>query len=269
MIILKLGGAAITDKNTENTCKPDIIEQVMSELGGEQLIIVHGAGSFGHIDAKHYKLRHGFHPDIEKEEQLYGISMVKQNLKQLNSVICKSAISHGLKPFTLSISSMLLSDGDADEQFQLDTFQKCLDLGMMPIFNGDVCFDKTTGFRVVSGDRIIKLLVHYLRSKGKKPRIIFGTDVDGLYTKNPTKNLDAKLLKSIDYHELDEMIEKAGQSAGIDVTGGMQGKLQQIKEITSLGCDVYFVNITQKGRLKRMLAGNETIMSFFSGMTSD
>jgi len=61
LVLLKLGGSLITEKNQANTAKHDLIQRLANEIKSAldargddlQLIIGHGAGSFGHIQAAH------------------------------------------------------------------------------------------------------------------------------------------------------------------------------------------------------------------------
>ena len=65
-IILKLGGSAITDKTAEATPKTEIINRVAEEIKRadlDNLIVVHGGGSFGHPAAERYGLKDGFKED--------------------------------------------------------------------------------------------------------------------------------------------------------------------------------------------------------------
>ena len=66
VIILKIGGSIITDKNSiEPKVNYDNLDRISSEIANafnnksldiaDGLIIVHGAGSFGHTPAKKYK----------------------------------------------------------------------------------------------------------------------------------------------------------------------------------------------------------------------
>lgn len=54
MIIVKLGGSVITDKAEYRRFRADTVARLASEIAssGERVIVVHGAGSFGHILAK-------------------------------------------------------------------------------------------------------------------------------------------------------------------------------------------------------------------------
>ena len=62
--IIKFGGALITEKESRKVFRPDTISAIAPILSnvvnsGMDLIIVHGAGSFGHIDAKSGDLSRG------------------------------------------------------------------------------------------------------------------------------------------------------------------------------------------------------------------
>ena len=58
MIIVKLGGSIITDKAEYRKFRADTVDRLAGEIvsSGKQVIIVHGAGSFGHILAKEHSL---------------------------------------------------------------------------------------------------------------------------------------------------------------------------------------------------------------------
>jgi len=53
--ILKIGGSILTDKNREMSARADEITRIAREISSsrsQDLVLVHGAGSFGHIPAK-------------------------------------------------------------------------------------------------------------------------------------------------------------------------------------------------------------------------
>ncbi|MEM4221902.1 MAG: hypothetical protein QW097_00515 [archaeon] len=57
MQIIKLGGSVITDKKTYLSFREPVVKNIAKVLkkawdSGENFILVHGAGSFGHIKAK-------------------------------------------------------------------------------------------------------------------------------------------------------------------------------------------------------------------------
>ena len=65
LVVLKLGGGLITEKSELCTLKPDVINKLaklISKLTGSgyRIILVHGAGSFGHLKAKKWHLHEGY-----------------------------------------------------------------------------------------------------------------------------------------------------------------------------------------------------------------
>ena len=67
MIILKIGGSILTNKDStvsevDNVSLKRIASEIKASLdiSPKQLIIVHGAGSFGHPPAKKYKIGEAF-----------------------------------------------------------------------------------------------------------------------------------------------------------------------------------------------------------------
>ena len=67
LILLKLGGSVITDKTQPFTARLDVIERLAAEIKAAldergddlQLIVGHGAGSFGHEVAAKYQTHKG------------------------------------------------------------------------------------------------------------------------------------------------------------------------------------------------------------------
>ncbi|CAF1477600.1 unnamed protein product, partial [Didymodactylos carnosus] len=59
--IIKIGGAAISDKTQFETLLPDNLKQICQLLkqNYKNLILIHGAGSFGHHQAKENDLING------------------------------------------------------------------------------------------------------------------------------------------------------------------------------------------------------------------
>jgi isopentenyl phosphate kinase len=103
-----------------------------------------------------------------------------------------------------------------------------LDRGYIPQLYGDVVLDETADFSICSGDQIIAKLA----GKIKPNRVIFLTDVDGVYADDPRKS------------------KKSGLAS--DVTGSMAGKLREIKDIK---CEVTICNGLKPGVFLKCLQG--------------
>lgn len=269
LYIIKLGGAAITDKTKDYTLRPEVLSRVLNEISysDRKVIIIHGAGSFAHNIAKEYNLANGADPSISLDLQYKGVTITRRSLLNLHTAVLDAAMKANLNPFSFPVSAIFVSSGAHDMHSKyLDGLDEALANGFTPILYGDISFDVETKFRVISGDRIIRVLVNHIKTI--KPmdehsdigeiKVIFGSNVDGLYDKDP-KNEDAKLIEKISNFEISELIEIASESAGTDVTGGMKGKLIEIKQISDLGSEVQIVNIMKEDRMYETLTSDDGI----------
>lgn len=269
LYIIKLGGAAITDKTKDYTLRPEVLSRVFDEISfsDRKVIIIHGAGSFAHNIASEYNLANGEDPTIPLDLQYKGVAITRRSLLNLHTAVLDAAMKANLNPFSFPVSAIFVSNGSQDMHSKyLDGLDEALAKGFTPVLYGDISFDIETKFRVISGDRIIRVLVNHIKtiksmddqSDIGEINVVFGSNVDGLYDKDP-KNEDAKLIEKISNSEISELIEIAGESAGTDVTGGMKGKLLEVKQISDLGAEVQIVNITKENRMYEVLTGQDTI----------
>lgn len=280
--IIKLGGAAITDKHQDFTMRDQVIASALGQIANfleknpeDRILLVHGAGSFAHNLAKQYDLAHGVSKQVDITDQKLGVSKIRVSMTKLGNFIAETAVEKGLLPFPVDISSVLISNREHIDRAFFSTVQTALEYGMMPILNGDMVFDRNTVFRVISGDTIIKYLVKYLQEqnllrKFERVQVIFGSNVDGIYDHNPDTHQDAKLMQIIPYNEIISIIDEVAEaSAATDVTGGMQGKLREIKPICDLGIDVILLNIAgDELRLSQFLLGDSPTCTLVKGKTS-
>src|SRR5438046_8711016 len=61
MLLVELGGSVVTDKDKLRTARRPAIRRLAAELAAvrQPLLVVHGAGSFGHILASRHRLNEG------------------------------------------------------------------------------------------------------------------------------------------------------------------------------------------------------------------
>ena len=107
------------------------------------LIIVHGAGSFGHPPAKKYKIGEPF----ERHEYLskkLGFAEIQNDVKKLNSIICESLIEHGIPCVGMPPSSTLSMYNKRIYNFDLDLLKYYLREGYVPVLFGDIVLDDVT-----------------------------------------------------------------------------------------------------------------------------
>lgn len=262
MMILKLGGSILTKKDSIepevdyknlNRIAIEIQESfsINSNKFDDGFIIVHGAGSYGHPPAQKYQIGKPFSNE-EYGEKRIGFSKTQNCVKKLNTIICDILIENNLPCVSIQPSSCITTFNKRINSFNLDLIEKYLKEGFIPVIYGDVVLDNKLKIAVLSGDQILQYLAKNIKSS-KPNEVILGTDVDGVFTKNPKKHDDAKLIKKL--NSLDN-IELLDSTTNIDVTGGMIGKIKELLELAELGIESKIINANRKGSIANALSNN-------------
>jgi len=250
MIILKLGGSVITDKSKECSFKKGVMDSLAKQIkkANKQIIIIHGAGSFGHIQAKKYRLNEGY----TKNEQIHGFSVTHEMVQSLNSLVLKSLQNNDISAVSISPHSIVKLDDHKLSSMNYDVFEDYLKKHFTPVTFGDVVLDKKLSFSICSGD----LLAQALSEHFKPEKVVFAIDEDGIYSSNPKIDKKAKLIKTMDSDKLKKLSTSLDEHA--DVTGGMGGKIEIINGISKLGIDTVLLNGNKPDRLYKVLIGEDT-----------
>lgn len=260
LIVFKLGGSALTDKSRIYTPRLRNLRQAAKEIAGvcktHSVILVHGAGSFGHIPVEKYKLAHGF----KSPKQLEGLAITKSKLLEWEMILNKAFLKEKIPLVPLFASDFVVAENGRILSADLRPLQTWLRLGCVPTIGGDIVPDSKQGFSILSGDQ---LAVH-LAVKFKAKRLIFGTDVDGIFDSNPKLNHKAKLLLNLTNLSASQLLTKATSRTTPDVTGGMAGKISEALNATRAGISVCFVNLTKNGRLRNAALGRPVVSSKIS-----
>ena len=257
MYLIKLGGSVITEKSSKATFRSNVMNDLSTQLARSKkdFIIVHGAGSFGHVLAKEYDLNAGY----KNPEQKKGVVKTQRLVQQLNDYVLCSLHENGINAVSLPPHSFLTLNNHNLESFDMKIFHSYLDKGFIPVCYGDVVLDNKIDFSICSGD----LLMLALAKEFQPEKVIFVMDEDGIYDKNPKQHSDAKLIESINADELDSL--QTTMDSHADVTKGMEGKLQTIKRITALHIDTVLINGLQSHRLYQVLTDQRTIQTMVKG----
>jgi isopentenyl phosphate kinase len=257
MIIVKLGGSVITNKAKESSFKQKVMNNLAKEIkkANKEIILVHGAGSFGHILAKRYNLNEGH----LREDQLEGFSLTHAMVQKLNSLVLKSLHDSNIPAVSVSPHSILRLNNHKLAQMDYNIFEEYLNKRFTPVTFGDVVLDKKLGFSICSGDLLVMALAEHF----KPEKVIFVIDEDGLYTSNPKINKNAEFISSTSVKELEGLKTTADKHA--DVTKGMEGKIDTIKNIARKGIDTVLLNGNKPNRLYSVLVGEDTKCTIVCG----
>ncbi|MCI8483962.1 MAG: glutamate 5-kinase [Lachnospiraceae bacterium] len=134
-----------------------------------------------------------------------------------------------------------------------NTFEELFRLGIIPVVNEN---DTISTYEMNFGDN--DTLSALVASLVGADLLILLSDIDGLFTDDPHKNPEAKLIRVVD--QLDErIISMAKGTTGSDVgTGGMETKLTAAKIATLSGVDMIIANGENVGILHEIFEGEFT-----------
>jgi isopentenyl phosphate kinase len=236
--VLKIGGSILTDKSRRLIARSEEINRVAEEVApyAENLILIHGAGSFGHVQAEEYNLRKIFNPE--------GLRMTHSSVVELNRMVVDALTRSGANPMPVHpFSCVTLRDGRI-ESFSLEPIEQMIEEGLLPVLHGDVAMDITRRAGIVSGDDLVPYIA---RSLGAEI-VAEGTDKDGVL-------VEGKPIKRISWDDWSAVEEHLGGSSNTDVTGGMREKVLKLLELTDAGIDSLIFNASKRGHISRVLLG--------------
>ncbi len=247
--VIKLGGSAITDKSGVFRARWDVLDRVAAQLrelvevDGERLVVVHGGGSFGHPVAVAYGV--GLRPGAPG----IGFSYVRRAMMLLHLAVVESMLEHGIPAAPMSPSSMMTTRGGEVDSASFEPVRRAVEAGLVPVLHGDVVLDSELGFYIVSGDKLALELARRLNVR----LVVFGSDVSGVYTRDPKLDERARLIRVVRASQGLPQIACCSR----DATGGIAAKLEHAIRIAEMGVPVVIGDITREGGLLRLVRGVE------------
>ena len=231
-ILLKLGGSVITDKNADCVINYDQLSRLASAISGadsKRIILIHGAGSCGHPEAKRYGLEQG-----AVAGRTDGIYITHRAVSRLNEAVVDALRKEGIPAAGIHPFHTAVADEGRLLSFECRHLEKMLMLGMVPVIHGDVVMDLSRGACIVSGDQLARYLAIALGIN----RVGLATDVPGV--------LDGgQVVPVITRHMMPEL--HIGSSMHTDVTGGMRGKMNELLDLAQAGIGSEIFHVSRIG----------------------
>lgn len=250
MHLVKLGGSVLTDKASVTTLRPGATRRLAAEIArsGTDVIVVHGAGSFGHVKARKHRLADGYVDD----DQLAAVAEVQRDVRELNLAVVDALRGAGIPAVSLPPGAIARLEDGALASLDVDLFRRYRDLGFTPVTFGDVVLDARRWFSICSGDLLMLALAEAFRPEAA----VFVADVDGVYTKDPKRAKSAKFLPEVRPRDV-ARIDTAAKTD--DVTGGLGGKLDRMFAVARHVDRCLLVNGLKRGRLLAALRGEDVV----------
>ena len=186
--VVKFGGACLTHKDTKHSLNHEHIAWFVKVVkamhaarrSDEMLVLVHGAGSFGHHEAQQFALQLG--RDARVPQQPLGFAQTHSCVLKLHAhlleQLCVSQVP------ALGISPLLHLSPPAASFFSHLEFAAG-EMGLVPVLHGDVCLREKSDakFGILSGDVIVEMVCKHYASRVRQ--VVFVTNVPGVYVQWP------------------------------------------------------------------------------------
>lgn len=246
-IVIKIGSSLIADE--ANLLREEWMYSLAQDIAelkkqGKQVIIV----TSGAVALGRHILGYGRRA-LELEEKqasaACGQYMVVQAWAEAFQKLGDLSVSQ-----TLRVAQILLTADDSIERRRYlnarNTMETLLAAGIVPVINENDTV-ATAELRFGDNDR---LAARVAQMAGADLLIVF-SDVDGLYSANPSTNKDAKFIEEVT--DITPEIERmAGGAASSVSSGGMITKIAAAKIATAAGCHMMIARGTENHPLKNL-----------------
>ncbi len=262
-IVIKIGSSSLTHRETGdlNLSKIERLVRIISDLKGQgkEVILV----SSGAIAVGRQALGHKSKPGSLAEKQAYAavgqarLMMVYQKLfAEYNQTAAQILLTKNIM------------EKDASRFNARNTFEELLKLGAIPIVNENDTVS-TSEIPLVDNFGDNDRLSAIVAALTGADLLILLSDIDGLYSDDPHKNPDARLISLVP-EITPEFLAMGKPSSGSDVgTGGMAAKLAAARIATDSGSDMVIANGEDLSAVLEITGGQETGTLFLAHRNRD
>lgn len=221
-VVVKLGGSVITEKDEPETVADDRLAGLAGALADgdiDDLVVVHGAGSFGHPRAAAH--------DVSATDGVQDAAAIRDiagTMEALNTAVVGALADAGVAAVPVHPASVAHRTADGALEFPTGAIETLLDDGFVPVLHGDIISHASAGATILSGDEIVTHLARAVDAD----RVGLCSTVPGVLDD------DGTVIPSIT--AFSDAAGALGGSDATDVTGGMAGK---VRALLALGSPAY------------------------------
>lgn len=256
-VVVKFGGSVLTRKRENARLRPKILARLSSELASaadRPVVLLHGAGSFGHPGAARWNLAEPPGEGGESGHRVRGAAIVSSEVRRLHGFVVQALLDAGLSPFSVPPQVIAQNRTGRLDALDIEPFRRALQAGGLPVSFGDVVRDTEWGYSILSADTIAVELIRRLPAK----RLIFVSDVEGVleagapgHRRRAAPRVTPELVRSLTV------------APGVpDVTGGIRAKAEAMLEAAGAGADAGIISGLRHGALSRALRGESVYGSW-------
>ena len=240
-IVIKIGSSILIDKKgkPKKIWLKEFAKDIKNLIKKKKQIVIVSSGAIA-IGCKYLGIKKNS-LKVDKSQAVASIGQIEL-MNFYKNIFNKSKIK---------ISQILLTLDDTEQRRRSINARRTIDnlfkMGIIPIVNENDT-TATTEIKYGDNDRLAARVAQIISADC----LILLSDVDGLYTDNPKKNKETKLIKTV--KEIDENIKKcATRTENLYGSGGMKTKIEAAKICQLSGCYMVIANGNYKNPIKKML----------------
>jgi len=257
-IIVKLGGSIVTEKDaTKPVIRTRQVKRLAQEIfhayGSDKreshspLVLLYGAGSFGHPLAHEYQLS----GRALSHDTIVGMTKTTHSMRKLGGALTDIFLKEGVPVVPLQTSAFVREQHGKLIVTNYSLIEDILAHGGIPLLGGDVIIADHHHTAIVSADRLASELARHFHSR----KLLFATDVSGVYKKFPAQAHEHPI-PIMGREELSNMVaSQSTKDSKRDVTGAMGGKLRALLSLRN--CAVIIFNGLERDALTHVLRGDK------------
>ena len=250
--VVKVGTSTLTYENGKmNYRRVEALCKVLCDLhnSGEDILLV----SSGAIGVGMGKTGLSRRPESTKK---------KQALAAIGQCELMFMYDKLFGEYNHNVAQILLTGDDIEDEKRRhnceNTLRRLLELGALPIINEN---DTVSTAQIEIGDN--DTLAAIVGRSIQADLVILLTDIDGLFTADPHKDPNGKLIPLVE-EITPEIMKLAGGAGSKQGTGGMTTKLQAAQIATGAGCDMIIAN-GKKPQILYKIVDGEAVGTKFVG----
>ena len=240
-IVIKIGSSTLIDKNGKprKIWLQEFSKDIKDLINKKKQVVIVSSGAIA-MGCQHLKIKkNGLKVDksqaISSVGQIELMNFYKKTFDKKNIII----------------SQILLTLDDTEQRRRSINARRTIDnlltMGIVPIVNENDT-TATTEIKYGDNDRLAARVSQIISADC----LILLSDVDGLYTDNPKKNKETKLIKTV--KEINENIKKyATKNENLYGSGGMKTKIEAAKICQLSGCYMSIANGNYLNPIKKII----------------
>jgi len=243
-IVVKVGTSTLAFPNGKtNYTRLEKLSMVLSDLMscGKEIILV-SSGAIG-VGAGQLKMD-------EPPDNL----VARQALAAIGQVELIRIYQKFFDEYNQMVAQVLLTPEGLDDPVRFtnaqNTLNQLISMKIVPVINEN---DTVSTFEIQFGDN--DQLSAKVAAMIEADLLIILSDIDGLYSSDPKKNPDAKILPEV--FEISEDIERSASGIGSSFAkGGMASKIMAVKICRGKGIDTVIINGSNPKNILRVISGD-------------